>query len=112
MFLSPAWRNIRWMKPTLIVLAALVATLHTVGQGSCTAQTEAVAAVLATDRQLDRAWNDKDLAALDQLWADDYLFIGWTGEIIGQTPALGGNPVGEIPGPVGGIGRSESAGVQ
>jgi ketosteroid isomerase-like protein len=67
------------MKPTLIFLAALVATLHTVGQGSRTAQTQAVKAVLATDRQLDRAWNDKDLAALDQLWADDYLFIGWTG---------------------------------
>jgi hypothetical protein len=76
------------MKPTLIVLAALVATLHTVGQGSCTAQTEAVAAVLATDRQLDRAWNDKDLAALDQLWADDYLFIGWTGEIMDKHQRL------------------------
>jgi hypothetical protein len=39
-------------------------------------------------RQLDRAWNDKDLAALDQLWADDYLFIGWTGEIMDKHQRL------------------------
>jgi ketosteroid isomerase-like protein len=58
-----------------------IAILHTGGQVSHPAQTQAVDAVLATDRQLDRAWNDKDVDALDKLWADDYLFIGWTGEI-------------------------------
>jgi hypothetical protein len=55
------------MKPALIVFAALVATLHTMGQGDRPAQRQAVEAVLATDRQLDRAWNDKDVDALDQL---------------------------------------------
>ena len=78
------------MKPALIVLAALFATLHTMAQGSRPAQTQAVEAVLATDRQLDRAWNDKDVAALDQLWADDYLFIGWTGEILDKHARLTG----------------------
>src|SRR5216684_8658663 len=76
------------MKPALIVLAAIVAILHTVGQVSRPAQTQAVDAVLATDRQLDRAWNDKDVDALDQLWADDYLFIGWTGEIMDKPERL------------------------
>ena len=76
------------MKPALIVLAALVATLYTMGQVIRPAQTQAVEAVLATDRQLDRAWNDKDVDALDQLWADDYLFIGWTGEIMDKHERL------------------------
>jgi len=76
------------MKPALIVITALVAVLHTVGQVSRPAQTQAVDAVLATDRQLDRAWNDKDVDALDQLWADDYLFIGWTGEIMDKPERL------------------------
>jgi hypothetical protein len=76
------------MKPALIVLAVLVAILHAVGQVSCPAQTQAVGAVLATDRQLDLAWNDKDVGALDQLWADDYLFIGWTGEIMDKHERL------------------------
>jgi len=76
------------MKPALIVVTALVAVLHTVGQVSRPAQTQAVDAVLATDRQLDRAWNDKDVDALDQLWADDYLFIGWTGEIMDKPERL------------------------
>src|SRR5216684_8608932 len=76
------------MKPALIVVTALVAVLHTVGQVSRPAQTQAVDAVLATDRQLDRAWNDKDVDALDQLWADDYLFIRWTGEIMDKHERL------------------------
>ena len=76
------------MKPALIVFAALVVILHTMGQVSRPAQTQAVEAVLATDRQLDRAWNDQDVDALDQLWADDYLFIGWTGEIMDKHERL------------------------
>jgi hypothetical protein len=76
------------MKPALTVLAALVAILHTVGHVSPSAQTQAVDAVLATDRQLDRAWNDKDVDALDQLWADEYMFIGWTGEIMDKHERL------------------------
>ena len=76
------------MKPALIVLAALVATLCTMGQVIRPAQTQGVEAVLATDRKLDRAWNDKDVDALDQLWADDYLFIGWTGEIMDKHERL------------------------
>jgi len=76
------------MKPALIVFVALVATLHTMAQGNRPAQTQAVEAVLATDHQLDRAWNANDVAALDQLWADDYLFIGWTGEIMDKHQRL------------------------
>jgi hypothetical protein len=76
------------MKPALIVLAALVATLYTMGQVIRPAQTQGVEAVLATDRQLDRAWNAKDVDAHDQLWADDYLFIGWTGEIMDKHERL------------------------
>jgi ketosteroid isomerase-like protein len=70
------------MKPALFVLAALVAIMHTVGQVSRPTQAQAVDAVLATDGQLDRAWNNKDVDALERLWADDYLFIGWAGEIM------------------------------
>jgi ketosteroid isomerase-like protein len=76
------------MKPALIVLTATVATFSTIGQVGHPAKTQAVEAVLATDRQLDRAWNDKDLNALDRLWADDYLFIGWTGEIVDKHDRL------------------------
>jgi ketosteroid isomerase-like protein len=76
------------MKPALIVFAVLVATLPTMGQGSRPAQTQAVDAVLATDRQLDGAWNNKDVTALDQLWADDYLFIEWTGEVMDKHQRL------------------------
>jgi hypothetical protein len=76
------------MKLALIVLAALVGILHNVGQVSRSSQTQAVDAVLATDRQLDLAWNDKDVGALDQLWADDYLFIGWTGEMMDKHERL------------------------
>jgi ketosteroid isomerase-like protein len=59
-----------------------------VGQVSRPTQTQAIDAVLATDRQLDRAWNDNDVGALDRLWADDYLFIGWTGEIMDKHERL------------------------
>jgi len=70
------------MKPALLVLVALVAMMHTVGQVGRPAQAQAVEAVLAADGQLDRAWNNKDVEALGDLWAGDYLFIGWTGEIM------------------------------
>jgi ketosteroid isomerase-like protein len=76
------------MKPALIALTALVAMFSNVEQVGRPAKTQAVEAVLATDRQLDRAWNDKDLNALDRLWADDYLFIGWTGEILDKHDRL------------------------
>jgi ketosteroid isomerase-like protein len=76
------------MKTALFVLATLVAIMHTVGQVSRPAQTQAVDAVLATDGQLDRAWNSRDVDALDRLWADDYLFIGWGGEIMDKHERL------------------------
>ena len=76
------------MKSALFVLATLVAIMHTVGQVSRPAQAQTVDAVLATDGQLDRAWNNKDVDALEHLWADDYLFIGWTGEIMDKHERL------------------------
>ena len=84
------------MKSALIVLATLVATLHVVGQVNRPTQKQTMEAILATDRQLDRAWNDKDIDALDQLWADDYLFIGWTGEIMDKHGRLAAIRSGEF----------------
>lgn len=76
------------MKPALIALAALVATQLTFAQVNHSIDVEVVQAVLATNRQPDRAWNDKDVNALDHLWADDYLFIGWAGEIMNKRERL------------------------
>jgi ketosteroid isomerase-like protein len=76
------------MKPALIALAALVATQLTLRQVNHSIDTRAAQTVLAIDRQLDRAWNEKDINALDQLWADDYLFIGWAGEIMDKRDRL------------------------
>ena len=84
------------MKPALIVLTALFALFSSVGNVGRPAKTQAVDAVLATDRQLDRAWNDKDLNALDRLWADDYLFIAWTGEIMDKHDRLAAIRSGEF----------------
>jgi hypothetical protein len=72
------------MKLALSTLAALVASQLTFAQVNHPIDAEAVQAVLATDRQFDRAWNDKDVSALDHLWADDYLFIGWASEIMNK----------------------------
>jgi|SRR5260370_5209617 len=76
------------MKTVLSTLAALVASQLTFAQVNHSIDAEAVQAVLAVDRQLDRAWNDKDVGALDRLWADDYLFIGWAGEIMNKRERL------------------------
>jgi ketosteroid isomerase-like protein len=76
------------MKLALSTLAALVASQLTFAQVNHPIDAEAAQAVLATDRQLDRAWNDKDVSALDHLWADDYLFIGWAGEIMNKHERL------------------------
>lgn len=76
------------MKLILITLAALVAITMTFAQVNHRGESQAEQAVLATDRQLDRAWNNKDLKTLDELWTDDYLFIGWTGEIMNKRERL------------------------
>src|SRR5260370_31688128 len=76
------------MRPILMTLAALVAIAPTFAQLNHPEESQAEQAVLATDRQLDRAWNSKDLRALDALWADDYLFIGWTGDIMNKRERL------------------------
>ncbi len=76
------------MKPILLTLAALVAITVMLAQVNRPGESQAEQAVLATDRELDRAWNIKDRKALDELWTDDYLFIGWTGEIMNKRERL------------------------
>jgi ketosteroid isomerase-like protein len=76
------------MKPGLIAFAVFVGTQLTCAQGNHSTDQEIVQAVLAADRQLDRAWNKQDVNGLDQLWDDDYLFIGCAGEIMNKRERL------------------------
>lgn len=76
------------MKPVLIPFAVLFGIQIACAQVSHSTDAGIVQAVLAADRQLDRAWNKHDVTALDQLWDDDYLFIGWAGEIMNKRERL------------------------